>query len=261
MNTEVQTANTQKALATSAALTPGREEILADAIVIPRILLMQGLSDLVAEGKAVMGEMLRSNTHEVVGKPESPVEFIPLTYNLTWVLSEKVGQKYEYRSSEPLTPQNNDLPWDFTQNGTEWKRTKSLNLYALLTKDISAEKSELAKVESGDLPDPDKALLPVLISFRSTSFKAGQDIMTHFAKARKFNLPGHVSRMMLKCTKEKNDLGTYYIFRVENVGKTSPEDLKLCDYWRNLVGSGKVQVDEEVESTDTKTDTTRGTQF
>lgn len=224
------------------------EDILGAAIVVPKVLLMQGLSEAVADGKAVMGEMIRSTTTEKLGNAEKPVEFIPLTYNLTWVNTEKVGQKFEYRGQEPLTAANNDLPWEYEKMGTTWKRTKSLNLFALLPQDIVAEKAELEKAKNGEMPDPDKALLPVMICFRSTSFNAGRDIITHFAKAKKFNLPGYVSTMNLKCYKEKNDQGTFYIFEVDKGGKTLPEDFETCNYWRNLVGSQKVKVDESDES-------------
>lgn len=247
MDTQIATQPQANVPMPASALVPGTEEILSSAIVIPKVLLMQGLSDLVAEGNAVMGEMVKSTTGEKLGNSENPVEFIPLTYNLTWVLSEKIGQKFEYRGQEPLTAANQDLPWEFEKNGAQWKRTKSLNLFALLTKDVKAEKEELAKADLGEMPDPDKALLPVMMSFRSTSFTAGKNLVTHFAKAKKFGLPGHVSTLKLKCTREKNDKGTYFVFGVEHSGKTPREDFAVCDYWRTIVATKHVQVDESDE--------------
>lgn len=246
MENAVATQETNRSLVMGGA--PVEEEILSQNIIIPRLLLMQGLSDFVAEGKAIMGEMVRSTTVEKLGGPDKPVEFIPLTFTNTWVISEKVGQKYEYRGQEPLTAANQDLPWEFEKNGGQWKRTKSLNLYALLPSDIEAEKAELAKAEEGEMADPDKALMPVMIAFRSTSFSAGKTISTHFAKAKKFNAPGYVSTLRLKCRKEKNDQGVFYVFEVETAGKTPKEAYSSCEYWRSLVGSSRVQVDEEAES-------------
>lgn len=223
----------------------GGEEILNQNIVVPRVLLMQGLSDLVTEGKAQMGDLVRSTNGEKLGGPDKPLEFIPITFTNTWILSELVGKKYEYRAQEPLSAKNQDLPWEFEKNGTKWKRTKSLNLFALLVSDARAELAEMEKAKQGEMPDPDKALLPVMISFRSTSFVAGKDVVTHFAKARKFSLPGYVSVLRLKCAREKNDKGTYFVFEVENAGKTPQELMETCKYWQGTLASRNVQVHDE----------------
>lgn len=262
MNTETGLMKQEETKALAMAGDVGGEEILASNIVIPKILLMQGLSEMVADGAAQMGEMVRSTTKEKVGGADKPVEIIPLTFNNTWVELEKVGQKFEYRGQVPMTAQNQDLPWEFEKNGTQWKRMKSLNLYALILDDVKAEQAEMEKAKNGEMPDPDKALLPILVSFRSTSFPAGKAITTHFAKARKFGLPGHVSVLKLKCHKEKNDLGTYFVFDVENGGKTPSDVLQTCEYWKGLVASNRVQVDNSDEAADSGAGTVKdGAQF
>jgi hypothetical protein len=223
------------------------EDILSSNIVIPKLLLMQGLSDFVTEGKAVMGDLVRSTTGEKVGNAEKPVKFIPLTFTNTWIVTERVSGKFEYRRQEPMTAKNQDLPWEFQVNGTDWKRTKSLNVYALLVADIEAERTEMAKAKSGEMPDPDKALMPVLISFRSLSFAAGKDIVTHFAKARKFGVDGYVSVLELRCRREKNDKGVFFVFEIGPSGKTPLEFFETCQYWKGLVAQNRVQVDDSDE--------------
>lgn len=224
----------------------GGEEILSSAIVIPRLLLMQGLSDFVTDGKAVMGELIRANNVEKLGGPDKPIDFIPLTFKNFWTVREKVGAKYEWRGKEPMTASNQDLPWEYEDKGTQWKRVKTLDLFALLVHDLEGEKAELAKAAKGEMPDPDKALLPILISFQSYSFgSGGKAIHTHFAKAKKFNVPGFVSVMRLKARKDKNDKGTFYILDVETVGKTPPVDLKTCEYWYSQVAQNNVIVEGE----------------
>lgn len=237
----------QTQVAMAQAPAPGGEELLSSSIVIPKLLLMQGLSEFVNERKAQQGDMVRSTNGEVLGGPTKPVEFIPITFNHTWVLQEKIGGKYEYRGQEPMTAANQDLPWEFKQNGADWKRVKSLNVYALLPQDIAAEQAELEKAKSGEMPDPDKALLPVLITFRSTGFTAGKDVVTHFAKARKFGLPGYVSTMKLSCHQDKNDKGTYYVFEVKSSGRATPEQQEVAKYWQGVLATQKVQVDESDE--------------
>lgn len=228
----------------------GNEEILSDAIRVPYLSLMQGLSELVTDGKAVMGEFIRSSTKEKLGDPEHPIDFIPLTFRNTWVISEKVGQKFEWRRREPLTAANQDLPWEWEENGTEWKRVKSVDVYALLVRDIIAERTEMEKAAVGELPDTDKALLPIIISFTSTSYgTGGKSVVTHFAKAKKFGFGGHVSILQVSARKDKNEKGTYYVMDVTNVGKTPQEYLQVCDYWRNLVAQNRVQSEEPTPDT------------
>jgi hypothetical protein len=225
----------------------GGEDILTSNIVIPKVLLMQGLSDLVANRKAIMGDMVRSTTGEKLGDDKSGVDFIPLTFKNEWILREKIGGKFEYRGKEPMTAQNQDAPWEFKKDGADWKRVKSLNVYALLPKDIAAEAAEMEKAKNGEMPDPDKALMPVLISFQSTSFQAGKDLVTHFAKAKKFGVPGYVSTFKLKCYQDKNDKGTYFVYEIEPAGKTSTEQQKQAAYWYGIVSTQAVQVDDSDE--------------
>lgn len=223
----------------------GGEQILSNDVVIPRLLLMQGLSDFVNERKAQQGDILRTTPFQVLGGPTKPIPLIPVTFNNQWMLTEKVGQKFEFRGYEPLLPSNQDAPWEFQKNGTDWKRTKVLNVFALLPQDIVAERAEMEKVKKGEDADPDKALLPILVSFRSTSYPAGKDIVTHFAKAKKFGMPGYVSVLSLSCEQEKNEKGTYFVYKVGNLGKTSKEDQEVARYWHSILSTQKVQVEAD----------------
>lgn len=232
------------------------EEILSSNVVIPKLLLMQALSDFVVDGKAVAGEFVRSSNIEKLGAKEKGVEIIPLTFTNTWIIKEKVGNKYEFRGIEPMTAANQDLPWDFKQNGTDWKRVKSINLYALLPADIHAEQAEMAKAANGEDADPDKALIPVVLSFRSTSFPAGKDVVTHFAKAKKFKLPGYVSVLKVTARHEKNDQGAYFVMETASCGKTPKEFHETCEYWKKIISAGKTQVD-----TSDETETVGGDRF
>lgn len=225
------------------------EDILSSAIVIPRLLLMQGLSDFVNERKAQQGDIVRKTPFQVLGGPEKPVSFIPITFNNQWMLSELEGvgpkAKFAFRGYEKMDASNQDLPWEFEKNGTQWKRTKVLNLYALLPADIAAEKAEMAKAAKGEEVDPDKALLPVLISFRSTSYTAGKDIVTHFAKARKFAQPGYVSVLTLGCTQDTNEHGTFFIYQIGRQGPAAQDQKEVAAYWHKILSTQAVQVEAD----------------
>ncbi len=231
----------------------GEEEILSGSLLIPYVLLMQGLSDFVADRKAQLGDIVRGGSAEKLGDPETPVEIIPLTFTNTWALSEKVGGKYEFRKQEPLNAANQDLPWDFKQNGADWKRTKSLNLFALVKKDVDAEQAEAEKVAKGGIPDPSKGLLPVLISFRSTSYKAGKGITNHFAMAKKMGVPAFVSVLRLTSNAEKNEKGNFFTFGINHGGETPQPLLEICSYWRTQIATRPVVVESEDAGDETPT--------
>lgn len=232
------------------------EEVLKSDVVIPKVLLMQGLSDFVSERKAIAGDMVRSSTAEKLGDDKTPIDIIPLTFQNLWMISENAsgdGKKYEFRGYEPRTAATESLEWDFIKNGTKWKRTKVLNLFALLPADIEAQNAELKKFqETGEIPDVDKVLLPVVIPFRNTSFKAGKEVATLFAKAESISrqvgktVPAYGTTISLSCAQDKNDKGTFFVFKATTAGKTNPAYRDAAATWYETLTRQemKVAVDE-----------------
>jgi hypothetical protein len=254
MSTEVMKKE-ESALAVTEADMSG-ETVLNSDVIIPKLLLMQGLSELVSERKATQGDMVRSTTGEKLGDPEHPVSFIPITFKNYWLLQEKVGDKPEYRGMEPRNAANEMLEWEFKKNGADWKRTKVINVFALLPQDIDAETSEIAKFkETGIAPDLNKTLLPVVISFRSTGYSAGRAVATHFTKAKamkKFNVKPYAYYMNLSCYADKNAKGTFYVFDVKPGGQITPSQLQAAESWYQILSTRDVQVDERDETEDSK---------
>lgn len=261
--------NDNRALATQQE--QGGERILNSDVLIPRLLLMQGLSDFVTDRDKSLagvpiqqGDMVRSTNKEVIGSADGEaLEFIPLTFSNQWMIQELVGKKYEYRkviprdgglhdSSKPEEDKTGEgLPWDFKLNGTDWRRVKVFNVFALLTSDIEAFNVEIKRAqESGDMPDLNKTLLPLLISFRSTSYNAGKAVATHFTKAAsmaKYGTKAYGFTLKLEAQQEKNEKGTYYVFTVGQGRKCNPTELAAAADWVGMLKSGPVKVDETIE--------------
>ena len=241
---------------TAVAVQPStpQETVLRSDVIIPKVLLMQGLSEMVTERKAMMGDMVRSTTGEKLGDDKSPLEIIPLTFKNTWVLQEQVAGKFEYRGIEPRTAANEGLEWDFVKNGAKWKRVKSIELFALLPADVDAELAEIAKFEkTGEMPDLNKTLLPVVISFRSTSYTAGKSVVTHFTKAAgmaKYGVKAHGFTLSVKCRPEKNDKGSYFVWDVAQGKKVSPKAYERAEEWYSVISADQnLKVDEAAEQT------------
>jgi hypothetical protein len=256
MKNEMQTQATNLP-ATSA---PPQTKILASDVVVPRLLLMQGMSDLVNDRKANIGDMVKNSTAEKLGDPEHPIQIIPLAEPTpTWIIEfkRKGDQKWGFKGVEPRNASNADLPWRFeadkdgkplTPGQTsdfEWRRVQCLTLYALLPADIEAFMVEEAKAAAGEMPDTSKALTPVLVTFRSTGFKAGKEVSTFFTEVAQFKLQAWKFSISLGCVLDKNDLGTYYVFKVDR--KSTPvkkEHLPKVEYWANIVASTSLRTDD-----------------
>lgn len=244
------------------------QEVLSSDIIIPKLLLMQGLSDFVTERKAGLGDVVRSTTVEKLGNPETAIDFIPLKATMGWIEQEKVGQKFEYRKAVARTAQNENYPWSFWRNAngaefdrpgqmgaTEWRRVKTIDVFALLPSDIDAFEKEMAKAKStGEMPDLTKTILPVVISFRSTSFNAGKTVATFFAQVAEMathapQVRSYAYTLPLGCVAEKNDKGSFYIFKVGQPKKLDAKYLPYAERWVNTLNSVKdIRVDTTGDS-------------
>lgn len=261
METQMQT--TQSNVPAAVVGAP-QQQILQSDIVIPKVMLMQALSDLVEEKKAQAGEMVRSSTGEKLGDESKPLDFIPLMYHSLWMLSEDVKGKgnksdFEFRGYEPRVPLNERLEWDFERNGTKWRRTKTMHLFGLLPRDIDAQASAIKEFEETGEVDIEKALLPVCIALRNMSFKhAAKDVTTFFAKAESIAaqtgkaVPLYGATVQFTCKKEKNDKGAFYVFNMKPAGKTKPEYKAAAKTWFETLCRNVVKVDDSDIAEDAK---------
>jgi hypothetical protein len=228
----------------------GTEGVDSTDIKIPAMRMCQQMSERVAEGKAQAGDVVLSTRQDVLCPKGQAVEFIPLMTFKTWQLSKKVNGKFLFQKTEPMTPENVNSEWSWEEDGEEWKRTRVLNFYCLLPSDIEKEIKALEAVKRGEMPDPDDALLPVLMSFRSTSYDAGKDLATHFKKAEHFSLPPAVTTFKLTTELIKGDQGHYYVYRVEKSRKTTTEELTVAKGWFDTLHKVNVIADDPEETSE-----------
>lgn len=255
-----QNQNQPRALAPVAVDPENGSEILQSDILVPRIMLMQALSDMVVDDRARPGQIVRSTPFEILGDSKTPIEFIPLRAQNKWMLQEFIPgkKKAEYRGMLPrdggladstvdeIHKTGSGLPWEFTYKNNKWRRVKIFEVYALLPRDIKAFEEEVRKsVAQNELPDPDKMLMPVVISFQSTSFRAGQEVATYMAKANAMKTVPYGGVFTLGCEQTSNDQGTFYIFKCEKTGKSQKEWLEQAKRWTDVLRSQRVRVDEE----------------
>jgi hypothetical protein len=212
----------------------GAEEISADDILLPKILLMQGLSQAVTDEKARIGDMLDNLNGQVIGDKNTPVEIIVFKTTKTWIIFEDKNNtgSMEYVRQEPMTAANQNWPMEEVMGGLKVRRDRALNFYCLLPSQIA----------SGEA-------FPYLVSMRRTSYTAGKKLVTYFTKLKLANQPTASRVFALSCKKQENDKGTFYVFDAAMSRQSTPEEIKAAHDWYQIISTATVRVmDTDLEA-------------
>lgn len=222
----------------------GEKEVSANDLIVPQILVMQGLSQFVTDGDALIGEFRNSLTKELMGKYDSsPVEVIPFHCQEVFsIQAQESDGSFKYHSTEPIVKSpmkagyNDNAPWDDKMliDGvmTPIKRIRRYNFFVLLPK-------ELEELGAG--------AQPYFISFKSTGVKEGKKLFNMmYVRNRGAGLAPAAFQFKISGRKEKNDKGTFIIPTVEQSVKTDPLYLQQALYWfKKLNGGTVVKLHEE----------------
>ena len=231
--------STGKALATGAPTNAMADQgfDMGD-IVLPRILLMQSQSDLVAQKKAKPGDYLNSLTGEILGGEGKSFEIIPLfCAPKSWHTSEKGPRdgkpKWKKVQSEAEIMKEygvqlaKDVPWEEELPGRVMRFNKrTLNFYVLV-------KSE---VEAGEG-------FPYMLSFQSTAYNVGKKLATHFMKCGMLRAQPYDRSMKLSSFGVSNDQGNFFNPVLESGDKTLVDVREVAANWLPVVKSANVKVD------------------
>ena len=218
----------------------GDIEIDTADILIPKLLLMQSTSEYVAQEKAKLGDFVSSTTGEKLGSILEPIEIIPF-YHVKSLDIINADENNELIRREPFTPENAALPWDDMEGNVKIRRVKRLDFFCLVPKTLAKG-----------------SILPMVVSFRSTGYKAGQAILTAWLETRERNriakiegrltdikLPFHQSFVLSgqKLTNEKKQ--TYAVPSVQGGKEVAEDHLRMCLDWIKTVKTSKnIKVDE-----------------
>lgn len=235
MSSEVAVKGTT-ALSTETLNEWGAPQVSQQDIIIPKILVMQGLSVAVAEGRAQMGEFRDSLNNTLMGRFDTdPVHVIPFYIEKTWdILEEQEDGSFKWTRSVPVvenpaSPDYNDnWKWEAEVGGQKIKNVRRFNYYVLLP----------SEVESG-------ASIPYIFSFKSTSIKEGKKLYTQmYLRNIKAGLPPAAFTIKLGGARQKNDKGIFIVPSFELDRKSTQEELAECLSWIKMIKGGKVKVDE-----------------
>jgi hypothetical protein len=237
-----------------------KQEVVASDVLIPRLLLMQGISPLVMGRKAQIGDLIRSTTSEKLGDPEHSVGLVPIRMVNAWIMYETAKsanqQQPAFRGMVERNASNEQLPWEYTgPEGQEMFRRKAIALYALVPSDVAQYEQELQRaVTAGEAPDLNRTVLPVVVTFQSTSFKyAGKKCASFFNNVRvnSMRVKGLVPfqyQLTLTCREEKKGTNSWYIFDLAPPTPLKDQAVKEeAARWATVLASTAVRVDEAGE--------------
>lgn len=207
----------------------GVTALTAKDIVIPKILPMQAMSKKVTADEAKFGDLIDSLTNEVLGDTKNPIEFIPFFMEKVYVVMEEKDNKFTFANQVPITAKNEDQEFEAVnpETGIKQKWYRTLNFYVLFPKQVEANEA-----------------IPYLLSFRSTSARAGQKLATTmFMKNLKAGKTPASTVMELSYSKKSNDKGTFGVLDVRELRASTPEQISEAFLWVKTIKSGRTKVD------------------
>ena len=198
------------------------EEIDTMDIIIPSLMLTQGLTKAVAKGKARVGRYINSMNLEDIG---DKVEVIVMDSQKLWQEYRVVPNgKDEYLGTIEYYG-NESLPYQYEdEKGNACTRKQVLKFFILLLEEIKGGSA-----------------FPYTVSFKGASKKAGRELSTHFAKLRSVNLPSFAKVFTLG-TELVEDEHTYYVKTVDMGRNIQKEELAAVKLWLDELKKNKERI-------------------
>lgn len=186
----------------------GTDNIITQDLRIPKVLLMQAMSEWVTDGSARPGEFRGSFEKELLGDAKNPLKIIPFFNTNVWIMTKKVNGKQSFHAIEDRKGSDIRRDYNFVhEDGSEGTQAKAMNLFFL--------------IKGGNLK------VPFMTSFKNFSFKyAAQpyvDKLTLLIAEGKSpaNLEWNLGVNM-----EKNDKGTFFVCTMEVAKDKDGKDIQ-----------------------------------
>jgi hypothetical protein len=206
-------------------------------IIMPRIMLMQGMSKKVTAGEAAFGELRESLNNGLLGKFNECVEFIPFYMEKVWVEFDvtkgvNIGQK-QFLRVVPITPINESLPYEDTGKDRDGKDAKIMRDRCMVFYVLFPEEIRIG------------GAIPYILTARRSSLNAGKKLATQmFVKNQMAGkTPASVICQVIS-KKESNDKGTFAVLDIIPSKPTPSEYIVEAFRWLQLIKAGKAKVDE-----------------
>ncbi len=212
----------------------GMEEVdMQTDIQMPRIAILQGLSEMVVDGKGQIGELADSLSKEVFGKE---MEIIPL-FLFKSRLMFLAGQGAVLMSRNGLT---------ITQASAEYEQYLGKNCDELPESQWQgAEPPKLSMVYNFPCLKVDRLNeFPISLSLMRTSTKTAKTLIS-LAMMSGEDIFARKYRLSTENT--KNDKGTFAIAKIELAGKCTDEEYTIAKGWYKKMRGRGIDINMEEE--------------
>lgn len=183
------------------------KEIFSNDIIIPKLWLMQEMSELAKDKKRKeieSGDFIDSQSEEVLLKididnPEKFMPIIPIKTFKRWQTFKHIKEgneiKKEFVSSELIVlGKNHDYEYQFSEEGSDFSRKQVISAYVLLGED--AQKG---------------VVKPYIVDFASTSKKAGRNLVSDIKTLNARGLPSYVGWFKLGTHEDSFNDHTFFV--------------------------------------------------
>lgn len=239
----------------------GTGGIVAKDIIIPRINVMQPMSEKVTGGLAAFGEIRESLNNTLLGGFDKPaLEFVPFYMEKTFIVFDNSDpEDKQYLRIEPITPANEDAKYEDEEkdedgNIIKISRFRTMNFYVLLVDELKLGTA-----------------IPHILALSKTSLKAGKKLATqmYVKNINSGKIPPAVI-CALSVSKQSQEKKTWGVFDVEPKYATPTSYVEEAFKWLKIIKSGAAKVDaaaftdeaqEKVVTSKTKIDPSEPTNF
>lgn len=195
------------------------KEIFKNDILIPKIWLIQAMSELRKQKKADEGDFVDSQTGEILAGEGETLNFVVLKTFKRWqtfkLVKEGNKTKKEFVSSELIIlGKNENLPYEDVIDGEDVTRRQVLSAYVLIERDAVMGLNK-----------------PYIIDFASSSKHAGRKMVSDITTLNNNKLPSFVAYFKMTSKEQNFDDGSAFVKDVNFGGylpKTSIPFLVSC---------------------------------
>lgn len=193
---------------------------------IPKIRLMQPLTPEVAAGEAKFGELRDSLSGKTLADDKSSIDVVPIHGKSHYTVMRPKEGRYRFDRQVELTVANENQLFEVAAaDGVVERWYRTANIFVLLAKDIAAGNP-----------------FPYLLSLRSTSFRAGQQMLT-IMWMKNARLGPAAMHFKIGTTKTKNDKGTFAVITAAEGNPSTPEEIAVARDWNKKIRSVAIKVD------------------
>lgn len=205
-------------------------DVSAKDLVVPKLILMQGTSDLVKKKKAQYGDLLDSIDKKILGSSDRAFEVIPYHVNKYYTIRNKNTPKKDFIRKDALTMDTDNLPYFDIEDGMEIIRERTYEIYC---------------VQAGDQEG-----LPLVIVLKASNEKTGKAVFTQmYIKNRNAKLSPAAVVFEVSSREETRDDNSYMVYDMKPTRRSTKEEEASCLTWFKMVSQIKVDESEEETST------------